>query len=78
MKLLQVVYSSNINHLGTRKYLVYQIENDVEKMIATIYSNKTDVREIAEEYAKTMREWEVILVYDEKDNDKRILIKEVD
>lgn len=78
MRRLQVLYSGNINRVGTRKYLVYEFDNNVRKTVATIYSNEISVKKIAEDYANAMGEEEVILEYDEKDDDKRILIKEAD
>ncbi len=68
MKILKFKYAGNVSYVGTRRYVVYEVYHDEEKLIATIYSQEKDIKIVADEYAKAKREDNVILEYNEEDN----------
>lgn len=67
MKLLIIKYSGQVDHLGTRRYIVFEDE----RPIANIYTQNDKIEEVAHEYWKAKKEYEIIIEYDVEDNNKK-------
>lgn len=66
MKKLIIKYSGQVDHLGTRKYIVFE----GEKPITNIYTSNEKIEEVAHEYWKELKEYEIIIEYDIADNSR--------